>query len=95
MRKNGRKKKKARKEGAVPLPRVSPATPGLLGTWRWPQLEPCPEASPLSWTRLVTQRWWPESRGLSRGCRVGAAPRRGWDSAPAWRPERSQMRWRL
>lgn len=29
------------------------------------------------------------------GCGVGAAPQRGWDSTPAWRPERSQMRWRL
>lgn len=61
----------------MPLPRVSPATPGLLGTWRQPQLEPCPAASPLSWTRLVTQRWWPASSGLSRGCRGGGC-------SPAW-----------
>jgi hypothetical protein len=61
----------------VPLPRVSPATPGLLGTWRQPQLEACPAASPLSWTRLVTQRWWPASSGLSRGCRSGGC-------SPAW-----------
>lgn len=52
--------------------RTSPATPGLLGTWRQPQLEPCPTASPLSWTRLVTQRLWLVSSKLSRG--VGAAP---------------------
>lgn len=61
----------------MPLPRVSPATPGLLGTWRQPQLEACPAASPLSWTRLVTQRWWLASRGLSRGCWGGGC-------SPAW-----------
>lgn len=55
----------------MPLPRVSPGTPGLLGTWRQPQLEPCPVASPLSWTRLVTQQWWRASSELSRGCRGG------------------------
>lgn len=62
----------------MPLLRTSPATPGLLGTWRQPQLEPCPTASPLSWTRLVTQRLWLVSSKLSRGvwgggCSLGVA----------------------
>lgn len=61
----------------MPLPRVSPATPGLLGTWRQPQLEPCPEASPLldkaGYTTVVAGVQRAVTWGRGRGCSPGVA----------------------
>lgn len=73
-RKEEYKKSVGKKGGAVPLLRASPTTSGLLGTWRQPQLEPCPQP------RLSPGQGWLHNGGGRRpaGCHVGA----GWGLLP-------------
>lgn len=92
-RKTGRDKKSVERRGQCPCrgcPQPPQACWGPGGSPNWsPALQP----------RLSPGQGWLHNGGGRRpaGCHVGAgvgaAPRRGWDSAPARRPERSQMLW--